>query len=75
MTTTMTTVPHLKAEQLKNEGNDLFVKKDYAAACKKYTEAIALDDKNAVLYCNRAAASTGMGRCVLSARQLHLARR
>ncbi|KAI0761196.1 hypothetical protein BD413DRAFT_617245 [Trametes elegans] len=45
----MTTAPHLKAEQLKNEGNDLFVRKDYAAACKKYTEAIALDDKNAIL--------------------------
>ncbi|KAG2369099.1 hypothetical protein BDR07DRAFT_1371671 [Suillus spraguei] len=38
------------ATQLKDEGNELFKKQDYMGAIIKYTEAIALDDKNAVLY-------------------------
>ncbi|KAG1770956.1 hypothetical protein EDD22DRAFT_976982 [Suillus occidentalis] len=33
--------------QLKDEGNELFKKQDYVGAIVKYTEAIALDDKNA----------------------------
>ncbi|EEB89833.1 hypothetical protein MPER_12029, partial [Moniliophthora perniciosa FA553] len=44
-----------RAEKLKEEGNTLFVKKEFKAAAHKYTEAIALDDKNPVLYANRAA--------------------
>lgn len=43
------------AEKLKEEGNKLFVKKKFAAAAIKYTEAIALDGQNAVLYANRSA--------------------
>ncbi|KAI0639883.1 TPR-like protein [Trametes polyzona] len=44
-----------KVERLKTEGNALHVKGDYAAARSKYTDAIKLDDRNAVLYANRAA--------------------
>ncbi|KAG2059298.1 hypothetical protein BDR06DRAFT_987265 [Suillus hirtellus] len=43
------------ATQLKDEGNEFFRKQDYVGALAKYTEAIALDDKSAVLYANRAA--------------------
>ncbi|KAG1724346.1 hypothetical protein EDB19DRAFT_1858604 [Suillus lakei] len=50
------------AAQLKDEGNELFRKQDYVGAFAKYTEAIALDDKNAVLYANRAACNYGLGR-------------
>ncbi|KAI0830788.1 TPR-like protein [Trametes gibbosa] len=45
-----------RVEQLKAEGNALHLKGDHAAARLKYTEAIKLDDTNAVLYANRAAA-------------------
>ncbi|KAJ6629534.1 hypothetical protein B0H10DRAFT_1868073 [Mycena sp. CBHHK59/15] len=43
------------AEELKAAGNALFASKDYAGAARKYSEAIKLNDKNIVLYCNRAA--------------------
>ena len=46
-----------KALQLKNEGNELFEKKQYAKAYEKYTAAIDEDENNAVLYSNRAACS------------------
>ncbi|KAG1791237.1 uncharacterized protein HD556DRAFT_1386844 [Suillus plorans] len=52
------------AVQLKDEGNDFFRKQDYVGALAKYTEAIALDDKNAVLYANRAACHHGLNRCL-----------
>jgi hypothetical protein len=48
--------------RLKEEGNALFTQKDYTMASVKYTEAIAADDTNAVLYANRAA-------CRLATRQ------
>ncbi|KAI0374550.1 hypothetical protein BV20DRAFT_977181 [Pilatotrama ljubarskyi] len=51
-----------EAARLKAEGNDLFVKKDFTAAYKKYTQAIKHDEQNAVLYCNRAACSLGLNR-------------
>ncbi|KAF9041912.1 TPR-like protein [Hymenopellis radicata] len=44
-----------EAEKLKAEGNTLYAKKDYASAIVKYTKAIAVDDKNAILYSNRSA--------------------
>lgn len=50
------------AAQLKEEGNALFVKKDFARAYEKYTEAIAVDGQNAVLYANRCACSHGMDK-------------
>ncbi|KAI0651477.1 hypothetical protein C8Q79DRAFT_37630 [Trametes meyenii] len=46
----------------KAEGNELFIKKDFSAAYKKYTQAIGLDGSNAILYSNRAACSLGRGR-------------
>ena len=56
-----------QAEQLKAEGNALFVKNDFVGAYQKYTKAITHDSKNAVLYSNRAACAFGLGRC----RSLH----
>lgn len=45
-----------KAEKLKNDGNTLMSSQEFAEAVECYTKAIALDPKNAVYYCNRAAA-------------------
>ncbi|KAF9041899.1 hypothetical protein BDZ89DRAFT_1128597 [Hymenopellis radicata] len=42
-------------EKLKTEGNALFLRKEYNSAITKYTKAIALDEKNAILYANRSA--------------------
>jgi len=50
------------AEQLKEEGNAFFVKKDFVHAHEKYSEAIAIDGQNAVLYANRSACSFGMSK-------------
>ncbi|KAG1893485.1 uncharacterized protein F5891DRAFT_1282054 [Suillus fuscotomentosus] len=50
------------AAQLKDEGNEFFRKQDYVGALAKYTEAIALDDKNAILYANRAACQYELNR-------------
>jgi hypothetical protein len=50
------------AAQLKNEGNELFRKQDYGGALAKYSEALSLDDKNAVLYANRAACNYGLNK-------------
>lgn len=44
-----------RAEQLRADGNALYVRNDFTAARSKYTQAIKLDDGNAVLYSNRAA--------------------
>ncbi|KAK7052840.1 hypothetical protein VNI00_004159 [Paramarasmius palmivorus] len=49
-----------RVEKLKEEGNSLFAKKDYRAAIVKYNEAINLDDRNPVLYANRAACRIGL---------------
>ncbi|TBU64671.1 hypothetical protein BD310DRAFT_806101 [Dichomitus squalens] len=51
-----------RAERLKAEGNALFAKNDFAGAYNIYTEAIQQDDKNAILYCNRAACAFGLNR-------------
>lgn len=53
-----------RAAQLKEEGNKLYIAKDYAAAYFKYSEAIEADNKNAVLYANRGACSFAMDKCV-----------
>ncbi|OJT08469.1 hypothetical protein TRAPUB_652 [Trametes pubescens] len=55
------------AEKLKAEGNALHLKGDHAGARSKYTEAIALDGANAVLYANRAAAYIALKQCVAAA--------
>lgn len=50
------------AVQLKEEGNLLFKQKNYDAAIRKFSEAIALDPRNATFYGNRAACFYFVGR-------------
>ncbi|CAL1696596.1 unnamed protein product [Somion occarium] len=50
------------AVKLKDEGNALFIKKQYADAYVKFSQAIALDDKNAIFWANRAACLLSMER-------------
>jgi small glutamine-rich tetratricopeptide repeat-containing protein alpha len=50
-----------KAEELKKDGNKLLGAKDFEGAVQKYTEAIELDDTNAVYFANRAAAYSQLG--------------
>lgn len=45
----------MSAIELKAEGNTLFANSEWALASVKYTDAIALDGSNAVLWANRAA--------------------
>ncbi len=59
-------MPSTEAERLKNEGNALFIQNDFNGAYDKYTQAIRHDDKNAILYCNRAASSLGLNRYAVS---------
>lgn len=61
------------ATQLKDEGNELFKKQDYMGAIIKYTEAIALDDKNAVLYANRAACNHALNKYLDAVDDAHMA--
>ncbi|KAA0703716.1 Small glutamine-rich tetratricopeptide repeat-containing protein beta [Triplophysa tibetana] len=49
------------AEQLKNEGNNHMKEENYSSAVDCYTKAIELDQRNAVYYCNRAAAHSKLG--------------
>ncbi|XP_052825914.1 small glutamine-rich tetratricopeptide repeat-containing protein alpha isoform X2 [Octopus bimaculoides] len=46
----------VEAEKLKNKGNDFMKAEKFSEALECYTKAIKLDNKNAVYYCNRAAA-------------------
>ncbi|NXG15010.1 SGTB protein, partial [Grallaria varia] len=46
----------VKADQLKDEGNNHMKEENFGAAVDCYTRAIQLDPNNAVYYCNRAAA-------------------
>ncbi|XP_065665032.1 small glutamine-rich tetratricopeptide repeat-containing protein alpha isoform X2 [Hydra vulgaris] len=48
----------LLADDLKNKGNEFMKTEQYDEAIDSYTKAIELDSKNAVYYCNRAAAWT-----------------
>lgn len=49
---------------LKEEGNALFIRKEYQAAHAKYSQALDLDNSNAVLYANRAACSQHLRKYV-----------
>jgi hypothetical protein len=55
------------AAELKDEGNKLFVAKKYEQASRKYSDAIAKDASNAVLYANRAACALNLQKYVCSA--------
>lgn len=59
--------------ELKDLGNELFKKQDYLGAIIKYTEAIALDDKNAVLYANRAACNHALNKFLDAVDDAHTA--
>lgn len=50
-----------ESEHLKNEGNRLMKEEKYAEAIKMYTQAINIDPRNPIFYCNRAAAWTRQG--------------
>uniref|UniRef100_A0A8C8CR07 Small glutamine-rich tetratricopeptide repeat-containing protein beta n=1 Tax=Oncorhynchus tshawytscha TaxID=74940 RepID=A0A8C8CR07_ONCTS len=50
-----------RAEQLKNEGNNHMKEENYSCAVECYTKAIDLDLRNAVYFCNRAAAHSKLG--------------
>ncbi|XP_033219621.1 small glutamine-rich tetratricopeptide repeat-containing protein alpha-like [Belonocnema kinseyi] len=50
-----------EAERLKNEGNALVKADKLYEALNNYTQAIKLDGRNAVFYCNRAAVHSKMG--------------
>ncbi|KIY51282.1 hypothetical protein FISHEDRAFT_37531 [Fistulina hepatica ATCC 64428] len=52
------------ADALKQEGNALFAAQKWKLASKKYTAAIELDEKNAILYANRCACRLQMRMCV-----------
>jgi hypothetical protein len=54
------------AAELKDEGNKLFVAKKYGQASRKYSDAIAKDASNAVLYANRAACALNLQKYVCS---------
>lgn len=51
----------LAAESFKNQGNDLLKQDKYREAFECYTQAISIDENNAIYYSNRAAASSKLG--------------
>ena len=51
--------PFYKANQLKDQGNKAFAAKDYDKAIDLFSQAIAIDPQNHVLYSNRSAANAG----------------
>ncbi|KAK6314385.1 small glutamine-rich tetratricopeptide repeat-containing protein alpha [Coregonus clupeaformis] len=50
-----------EAERLKTDGNDQMKVENYGAAVEFYSKAIAINPRNAVYYCNRAAAYSKLG--------------
>ena len=54
-----------RSAALKADGNQLFSQKRYEDAVKVYSEAIAVDNRNAVLYCNRSASFFALHAYVL----------
>lgn len=50
-----------QAEQRKNAGNDFMKADKFSDALECYSQALKLDNKNAVYYCNRAAAYSKLG--------------
>lgn len=56
-----------QAEALKAEGNVFYRARKYREAYVKYSEAIEVDDKNVVLYTNRASAGLELQESVITA--------
>jgi hypothetical protein len=56
--------PQPTSAQLKEEGNALFKEQNYAAARSKYTQSLALNGTNAVVYANRALCALKLKLCV-----------
>ncbi|XP_046438466.1 small glutamine-rich tetratricopeptide repeat-containing protein beta-like [Daphnia pulex] len=52
----------LQAEKLKNEGNNLMKSEQFTEALVCYSKAIELDGRNAVYFCNRAAAHSKLNQ-------------
>ncbi|CAK9831096.1 Small glutamine-rich tetratricopeptide repeat-containing protein alpha [Anthophora retusa] len=67
--------PEAKAEakRLKNEGNALMKADKHYQAFLNYTKAIQLDGRNAVYYCNRAAACSKLGNYEQAIKDCHTA--
>ncbi|KAL4236025.1 hypothetical protein ACF0H5_004412 [Mactra antiquata] len=51
-----------EAEGLKNQGNDFMKADKFSDAIECYTQALKLDNKNSVYYCNRAAAYSKLSK-------------
>ncbi|KIK55174.1 hypothetical protein GYMLUDRAFT_176110 [Collybiopsis luxurians FD-317 M1] len=51
-----------EARRLKDEGNTFFQERQYLKAYYSYSDAILLDNNNAVLYANRAACRLAMNQ-------------
>lgn len=51
-----------QAEKLKNEGNNLMKSEQFTEALQCYSKAVELDGRNAVYYCNRAAAHSKLNQ-------------
>ncbi|XP_043590985.1 small glutamine-rich tetratricopeptide repeat-containing protein beta-like isoform X1 [Bombus pyrosoma] len=62
-----------EAEKLKNEGNALMKAEKHHEALTNYTRAIQLDGRNAVYYCNRAAAYSKIGNYQQAIKDCHTA--
>jgi len=63
----------VEVDKVKAEGDAFFGQKRFREAYFKYSDAIKLDDNNAILYANRAASALSMKEYVLiSTRQINL---
>ncbi|CAL1535426.1 unnamed protein product [Lymnaea stagnalis] len=51
-----------EAEKLKNKGNDFMKSEKFSDALESYSQAIRLDARNAVYFCNRAAAYSKLNK-------------
>jgi stress-induced-phosphoprotein 1 len=56
----------MSANELKDLGNKAFAAKDYDKAIDLFTQAIAVDPKNHVLFSNRSAAHAGWCSVILA---------
>lgn len=55
-----------EAESMKNKGNDFMKVEQFSEALKCYSDALKLDNKNSVYYCNRAAAYSKLSEHMLA---------